>query len=915
MFRQLLCGRCLIALVAILLVATGTLAQTANGRLTGRVVDSSGVALPGVTVIIESDALLGGPRTEVADSNGEFAFIGLSPGYYTVRAELPNFVTQERKEVKVSLGSAATLHIELPEASFAGEIEVFAETPVVDPTQVNIEQVFDQEYLKGAAIGSTNRTYQTILFQTAGVAAQTGAGSNPSVFGSSLGENAYYIDGLDTTDPVTATFGTNFNFDAIQEIQFQTGGFEAEFGRATGGLVNLVTKSGGNRFAGTADVRWRDESFQESGTHFDADELDTERTVAAFTLGGPLLRDRVWFFSSYQYTESLFTPIGGRSTDTRESDLWMGKVTWQINPSWRLLGRISGDPLDCDNCGTTQFVLPEAEAFSEQDGTLFGAELSAVLSDSLLWNTIVGINRSELNTFPQTSDLSPIGHVNDDTGESYGNYFNQQYSDRDRDEIATNLTWFVDELGGSHEFKFGAEYSQMKFNSANCATGTLTGGQCSFSDSGQYFEDLGSAASPTPFVRWVFRESGFTEDEGELTTLYAQDAWRPHANVTLKLGVRYDQVDYTNYVGENIADMDKFQPRVGVAWDVTGNARNVVRASWGRFMHPSATTLPDYTDPGFVEAWLSCSTFATTDPALCQGLAASAGWGWEIDPESFDSAGWLLLPSNILGAEGNFVDPGVSPPFADEFIISYERALWDRTSIEFTYVDKETEDILEDTCSDNIPSAGPDNVCESYFLTNIGDARRDYEGYVVKFESRSIDWLTLLASYTYSKSEGSIEYTQTHNSDFDFYPWHYQNRFGYLSDDARHRVKLNGFVLLPYDFTVGFDAFYRSEFRWEPRADSGDIAEIPYGEFFVEPRGSREAGQDRWNLDLQVSKGFALGSQVRIELIASVFNAFSNEYVTQVCDDVGGCGSTGDLGDAIDWATPRRYEAGIRLEF
>jgi hypothetical protein len=906
-------------LVAALMVATSALAQTASGRLIGRVVDNKEVALPGVTVTIQSEALIGGEQKELTDSNGEFSFIGLPPGMYTVRAEMSSFATQELPDVRVSLGSAAAISIQLPDASFGGEIEVTAESPVVDPTQVNTEQIFDQSYLKGAAIGSTNRSYQNILTQAAGVA----GGSNPNVFGSSLGENAWYIDGIDTTDPVTATFTANFNFDAIQEIQFQTGGFEAEFGRATGGLVNLVTKSGGNRFSGTADVRYRDDSFQESGTHFDANELDSERTLASFTLGGPFVNDKLWFFASYQYSESLFTPIGGRSTDTREANLFMGKVTWQVDPAWRLVARWSDDPLDCDNCGTTRFVFPEAEDFQEQGGDLFGAELSAVLSDSLLWNTIVGISRRELNSFPQDGDLASFGHINDDTGEFYGNSINQQYSDRDRDEIATNLTWFVDKLAGSHEFKVGVEYSDMDFTSANCYTGTPDGGLCDFGNDGRYFEDIGSAADPIPLVMWMNREMGFTNDTGTLQTVYAQDAWRVAPNVTLKAGVRYDTVQYDNSAGEEVADMDKFQPRIGLAWDISGDAKNVFRASWGRFMHPSATTLPDYTDPGFFEAWLSCSTFLTGDPDLCAAFADAQGWGWEIDPVAFDPAGWLLLPANVLGAEGTFIDSSANAPFADEYILSFERALWDRTSIELTYVNKETEDVLEDTCSQNFPTPTEElnTECTSYTLGNLTAGRREYEGFIVKLESRHLDWLTLLASYTYSESEGDIEYTQTHNSDFDQFPFHFENRFGYLADDARHRVKLNGFFLLPYDFTIGFDAFYRSEFRWEPRADTGDddivpeVADMFYGEYFVEPRGSRTAGDDRWNLDLQVSKGFSVGGNVRIELIASVFNTFSDEYVTDVCDDVGGCGSAGALGDPIDWATPRRYEAGIRLEF
>ena len=175
---------------------------------------------------------------------------------------------------------------------------------MVDPTQVNTEQVFDEGYMQGSAIGSANRSYLSIVGQTAGV---TG-GSNPNVFGSTLGENAYYIDGQDTTDPVTATWAVQFNYDAIAEVELQTSGFEAEYGRATGGLVNVVTKSGGNQFSGTLDVRYRDQNFYTDGDHYDTSTLKTKYEDIAVTLGGPILRDKMWFFVAYEDVLSESTP-------------------------------------------------------------------------------------------------------------------------------------------------------------------------------------------------------------------------------------------------------------------------------------------------------------------------------------------------------------------------------------------------------------------------------------------------------------------------------------------------------------------------------------------------------------------------------------------------------------------------------
>ena len=268
-----------VAWATVVAAALPALGQTTTGRLVGSVVDHTGAPLTGVTVTIESPALIGGPQTRISDDQGDYSFVGIAPGEYTVRTALAGFLAQERDQVKVPLGGAAALTIAMPAGAFTGEIEVVDEAPVVDPTQVNIGQVFDQRYMQDSAIGSTNRDYLVVVNQAAGVTSGSWGPPQSKVFGSTIGENAYFIDGMDTTDPATATATVRMNFDAVDEIQLLTGGFEAEHGRATGGIINVLTKSGGNRFSGALDLRYRDDSFQESGDHFDASELGSSFTT------------------------------------------------------------------------------------------------------------------------------------------------------------------------------------------------------------------------------------------------------------------------------------------------------------------------------------------------------------------------------------------------------------------------------------------------------------------------------------------------------------------------------------------------------------------------------------------------------------------------------------------------------------
>jgi len=901
----------LLGVVAALLASAAFAGTT--GKLSGTVADDNGLPLPGVTVTIASPALIGGAQVAVTEIDGNFSFPGLAPGVYTVKAELSGFVSQERNGVEVRLDRTTELNVVMPPSKFGEEITVVAETPVVDPTQVSTSQTFSNDFLKTAAIGSTRRGYQSVLNMAPGVVGT----NNPSVFGSTAGENAYFIDGLDTTDPVTATFGTNFNFDAIQEISFQTGGFEAEYGRATGGIVNLVTKSGGNDFSGTLDVRFRDSSFYENGDHFDTDTNEVKYLTPSVTLGGPIIRDNLWFFVSGQYIDSQATPVNSPSTRKYEGENYIGKLTWQVSPNWRVIGKLSGDPATIDNSDASQFVAAEANTYQEQGGSIYQAEFNGVLSPSLLWNTQVGINRSTLDAYPQTGDFDAVSHLGYDTGYEYGSASNAQYSDRNRDEIKTNLTWFVDQLAGSHEFKGGVEYSKLFFRSHNYTT--ADGYRYDDLTSDYWYGDGDPAA--IPYVMWFDTDAGTIENDGTMYTGYLQDAWKPTPTLTVKFGVRYDTVGYTNNAGDDIADMDMFQPRVGIAWDVRGDAKSLIKASYGRFMHPNAMTLPNFARTALSTSyrWRSCSTLrGFSSPEQCQTYAAGLGRPWTEGPDGWDPNGWYQVPSaDVFGSAPNQIAADLKPTYADELIIGYEQEVFNRTSIEVSYIDKKTRDIFEDTCDGNVPNPSADATCDYYLMANLPDLKRDYEGVIVKFETRAKDWLNLLASYTYSKSEGNVEYTQNAGVDFDVYPVHFVNTYGYLSDDRRHRVKLNGYVLLPYNFTVGVDGFWSSGFAYSHTA-----AADPYGDEFLDPRGFYR-GNDNWGLDMSASWALKLGA-IRTELIATIYNVFGEEQGTGVCESDTGC--TGylpdgltqvhyDFGDTTSWQTPRRYEVGFRIEF
>ncbi len=949
--------------VLVLVLAHAGLEAATTGHLAGIVTDGQGAPLPGVTAVLTSDVLIGGQQVQVTNANGEFLFALLPPGVYRVRTDLPGFQPVE-VETRVSLDRTTTLRIPMPATQFEAEIEVRDVAPVVNTTQVDTSQIFDQEYLKRATVGAAGRDYLSVIGNAAGVAGT----ANVSVYGSLGSENVYLVDGLNTTDPVTATFGTNFNFDAIQEVSFLTGGYEAEFGQATGGIVNLVTKSGGNEFSGTFDVRYRDSSFYESGDHFDPDVNDSKFQDFSATLGGPLVRDRVWFFVSAENVLSKSTPaysnVGDFQPGTRAYEGWnyIGKLTWQMTDNLRGIFKVSGDPATIDNVDTGPYTSPEADARQEQGGDIYQAELNAVLSDSALLTAQVGVNRANLEAGPMSGDLDTPGYIDVWTGVTSVNYFNYQDSNRDRDQARLTFTRFVDELVGAHEVKAGVEYNKLAFDSRNFYTGNRAFQVFTIDDElpiPSFDQDGDGLMDYQMFVEYPLETArDWRSSTGEMWTGFIQDAWRPLPNLTVKPGVRYESIDFVNTAGEDVATLDRWQPRVGVAWDVAGNAKSVLRASWGRFMHPSALGLPD-NYPGIVdgtdiyqgyEYWCGVQN-------VCNPVVLELRYGEPyIHVDQFGNEHAYYFDERFGGGEPNRTLEqlglgDIEGPYAEELILAFEQQLMQNTSVELSWVDKKTRALFGDTCLNNTwmlfgegqpfdyddrATWTPEVACTDFAVANIPYMLRDYTGYIVKLESREAEWLHLLASYTWSESMGSTDEDPAggyDEPDWDVFPLTFYNKYGYMADDRRHRVKVSGYVLLPLDFTIGFDGYYQSEGNYTVTADCSTVLEASqealdaagitadqveycqHGErwntsIFLEPRGSRR-GEADYRLDLQVSKGFQVGD-IRLEGIFTVLNVFSSEIPYVYASDAL---SATPLGTELGWTTPRRYEVGLRVEF
>jgi hypothetical protein len=892
-----------------------------TGQLTGFVVDEDGNPLPGVSVSASSPTQIGGVRVTETDLQGWFQYPRLIPGYFTVTLKLEGFLTQELTEVQVRLARTTQVRATMPPSTIIDAVTVTETTPVVDPERVSSGQTFTSDFMEEAVIGTDMRYfYWQVALLAAGVTGR-GADGGPDwdlrVLGSAPQDNIFLVDGLDTSNPLWGGWQITLPFDAVQEVAFESGGFGANFGRGMGGVINAVTKSGSNSFKGSFDARYADSDFASSGEHFDPDESSASNSIVSATLGGRFVRDRAWFFGAIEHQAWKFTAQDAPTTETEDWYQGFFKVTGQVSPSWLALGKVQSSPYEFLG-PSSPFRSPETNALTEITQSVLQAEVSGVLSDTMLWELQVGSQLVETEIGPASGNSAPVYHRNLDTNMRTGNYHAMRREEQGRDQIGTYLSWFVDDALGGHEFKFGAEYSSTSYQQDFCWTGLEGGGFCREGERGFILWDLTDPAGDSiPFLMRSLPAGGPYGSEGTLPAVFVNDSWRVRPNVTLQLGLRWDRSTFKDDEGDELASLEMLQPRLGATWDITQDGRNLLRASWGRYMDSSDLQVAWYISPWEEKTWLACSLppelggFGLTDPAECAAVAVAWGLDYGPDPEGWDPAGWLLI--NAYDSDTGFrVDRDLEPTYADTFILGYERELFRRTSLELSFVDKATRDIFDDTCGGNVPTPSPDADCSYGIITNIPQARRDYQAWILNFESRAIDRLHVLASYTYSDELGTHRQKSSNTSYFDLYPHHFVNLYGYLPSHRQHRIKASGYAQLPWDFGIGFSGLWGSPFQWTPVEQAVRIDPAAWGKIFLEPRGSREG--DSWSqLDVQLTKGFSLG-RTRLQLFGAVLNLFDSENATGVCNLIRGCGEY-EMGDATEWQQPRRYELGMRVEF
>jgi len=921
-------------------VAAPVAAQVTTGTIAGHIVDAQGLAVPGVAVVVTGPQ---GSRTAVTDGEGRFGLPFLTPGTYAVHAELQGFEPADRSGVQVRIGEVAELLLKLDVGGLSESLSVHAAAPTIDATRTTVGGSLDSATLARLPIG---RRFSDTLYLVPGVSTGGSVGAaNPSIEGSSGLENHYVVDGVNITNGgygalgsysiVFGSLGNGTPYDFMQEVQVKTGGYEAEFGQATGGVINVVTRSGSNAVKGSAFAYARPHRLESAYDTVQSIE-GTVNTVASrlsdvgATIGGPVLRDRLFFFGAIdpQWETTTFeapagfplrTP-GGVDRDRRIAN-YAAKATWQATPAHRFDASFFGDP------ATGQPGPQRSSALLGQTDSAFSAlaygghnqtvRYSGVLNPHFLVDASVGHALNRIVETPSADDWQVLDFRSTPTVVSGGLGFYEAGNRSDSWQVRANATNIVAGLG-EHQLRYGVSYEHLDFSQLQQYTGpTFTAPDGRQTATGAIVYVL-----PDPEFGAIYHVTRASLTAARPTTqrygaFFVEDEWRIGDSLTIRPGVRYEQEGLSGTIIRNFTLRNNWAPRVGVAWDPGGAGRSRVFANYGRYyarvpsdlaaraLSSDASISADYFDAGL------------TRP-VPDGTATTNAVTGDVTTTHF----------TVLGAGADDIDPHAKLSYYNEWLAGAEYTLPGDLAIGARYLHRDVGRVLEDVQPYPVEavSLGIDGAASAnYLLTNPGPGTpvvQYLQGTTIAFESpvhtynaveltanrRLANRWSLMSSYRWSRLTGNFEgFFRNDNGQSDpgisslyDYPTSdptYASAgaalFGYKGDirylgaagngplplDRTHDIKVYG----TYAFDFGLDVALGMElesgapltaFAAHPiYDDGGEIPLTPRGAGFQTSDGFRT--RTPWTKPVNASASYRLkvGRRV-VTLVGDVFNVF-----------------------------------------
>jgi outer membrane receptor protein involved in Fe transport len=799
-----------------LLLALPVLSQgLPTGTLSGRVTAADGSALPGVLVTVTSPALQGA-RTATSSENGDYNIPLLPPGEYNVTFELESFLAPERS-IKVSAAQNLRLDAEMAQATVSEEIVVTGTYETISTTP-QAATTYEKEFVEELPVQRNMR--ETVLL-TPGVAA-TGAGGAQargiSIAGSQSYESLFLVNGVVVNENLRGQPFDLFIEDAIEETTTSVSGISAEYGRFSGGVVNTITKSGGNEVHGTfRDTLTNDDWISEVPDFKRKTVIDKNNSRYEATLGGWLMKDRIWYFAAGRDLDQVLT------NTTVKTNLPYPKGTDQQ----RYEGKLTLSPFQGHRFVGSYIKIDEKDL-----GNSFGNILDlASLNDRSLPQELMAFNYTGVLTenFFVEGQYSKRKYTFENSGSKFTDrIFGTLLVDaltserwwsptfcgvcnpekRDNENILAKANWFLstDSLG-SHDLAFGYD----TFDDQRLADNHQSGSDYRIIISntiirnGNLFPQLNSGNTGTYIQYNPILESSlgtsFVTD-----SLFANDRWRLNDNWSFNVGLRYDKNNGEDSSGNTVAKDSRVSPRISAAWDPKADGNWVFNASYGQYVSAIASTQANGSAQGGNPAtyqWFYKGPSINPDPNAAnltpadQALAQIFAW--------FDSQGGVKNTSNLRAVDipgGTTIIRGsLDSPYQDEIALGVSKRVGSRGLFRADLVHREGHDYYinrTDKTTGRVKTAAGDNADLTLIQNDDSILERVYDGLHTQFSFRPTDRLNLGGVWTWSSARGNYDGETTANgpvAGLDAqYPEYKQARWnnprGALANDQPQRVRV-----------------------------------------------------------------------------------------------------------------------------
>ncbi len=900
-------------------------AQGLMGTLIGTVKDAQGAVLPGTVVRVSSPTLIGGPVTQTTNQKGQLRFLALPPGAYVLDVEFQGFKTYHEEGIRIGAGATIERTVELQLTGHEESIVVEGAGSRTEARDPGFGTRFGHEDL--GAIPTRRASMFDFIRAAPGVSPTSPTSSTTttvSAFGSGTNENLFLIDGMNSTCPCNGVSRAEPGVDFIQEIQVQSVGASVEFGNLQGAVFNVITRQGSNRFLFDASYYGQPAGLTSQPVRLAYGEFETgyERAMyrdATTTLGGPAVRDRLWFFAGYQHLRDYDSQPGTdpKRPRTNEQDKIFAKLTWKLTPRLQLLQSVHNESWVRPDPPTSVTPFDATLRRSASVPAMTFGHLTHTLSANTVWDARVGRFVYSEEREPSTGNRTIPNRLDRATGISSGAPPQIGWLKLLRTTAKATISHYRTGLAGAdHQLKMGGQLERGEQHGANVIP------------TGVRFEDK----DRLPFQA-ISSDASHTGGLFITAAAFASDALTVGDRLTINAGVRFD---HSRAISQDLRALDPegreidgtvrglgtmytwnvLSPRLGVTTKLTNDGRTVLRGTYGRFSQGVLT-----------------GEFSSFHPGVTP-----------ITTDKFDPAtGGYTTRFKVVDPKKNLLlDPEIRAPHTDEYSIGVDREAGRGLALAMAYVHKTGRDFigwtdvgglyheelrtLPDGRGLTVFVLDNSTADQRFLLTNPAEYSLTYNGLVTAVEKRRSHGWQAFGSYTFSRVSGLQASSGTTAAGaqastvaaptipFGRDPNDLTNARGRLANDRPQVLRIMGSADVPRTgFVIAANLQYFSGKPWAATALI-DLRQNSQQRVQLEPRGARRLPSQTL-LDVRLSRTIAVRGWGRIEILVDVLNALNDAAEESLGTEtlMTDTEISTTFGQPATFIDPRRAMIGVRL--